>query len=147
MMRQTINGITRRTFIVTAMLLTPVVRARARTQVAVSLDDFVDLSQRLLGRQSLDREVAKIYLTALTPDAAGAAALANLIEAAGNPTPEQRALTSTIIEWWYTGVYTVDGKPRLATHTGALMWSALDRPAPGTCTGRFGDWARPLEAV
>lgn len=140
-MRQITHGITRRRFIIAAMLLAPVLRARAQA-VVVPLDDFIELSERLLGRKSLDRELAQIYLKALTPDAASAAGLANFIEAAGNPTPEQAALARTIIEWWYTGVYTVDGKPRLATHTGALMWSALDRPAPGTCTGRFGDWAR-----
>jgi hypothetical protein len=146
MMRQPMHEISRRAFILAAMLLAPVMRSRAQG-VVVPLDDFIELSERLLGRKSLDREIAQIYLTALTPDAASAASLANFIEAAGNPTPEQTALARTIIEWWYTGVYTVNGKPRLATHTGALMWSALDRPAPGSCTGRFGDWSRPIGAI
>src|SRR5690349_13970641 len=38
---------------------------------------------------------------------------------------------------------TVGGERRLATHTGALMWSALGTRAPGTCApGEFGEWAR-----
>jgi hypothetical protein len=145
-MRQATNGISRRRFIVAAMLLAPVVRAHAQP-ISVPLADFIEVSQRLLGRRSLDREVAEIYLKALTPDAASAASLANLIDAAGNLTPEQSALARTIIEWWYTGVYAVDGTPRLATHTGALMWSALGRTAPGNCGGPFGAWASPPAAI
>ena len=71
--------------------------------------------------------------------------LAYLVESNNNPTPEMKALASTIIEWWYTGVYTIKGEPRLATHTGALMWPALGRPAPGTCTATFGAWSRAPE--
>ena len=54
---------------------------------------------------------------------------------------------SAIIEWWYTGAYTVGGERRLATHTGALMWAALGMPAPGTCTGSFGAWSRPPRTI
>ena len=104
--------------------------ARSRSTQPTSLDEFVELSGRLLGRSKLDREVAQIYL-------------ALLVQSNGNPTPEQAALSRTIIEWWYTGVYTIDGKPRLATHTGALVWSALGMPAPGTCAGQFGAWSQP----
>lgn len=146
MMPSTFVSISRRGFLLAVALLAPCVRAFAQAPVSVPLDDFVELSQRLLRRQSLDREVAQIYLKALVTDAASAANLANLIDASGNLTPEQSALAGTIVEWWYTGVYTVDGTPRLATHTGALMWDALERPAPGTCTGRFGDWSRPPAA-
>jgi hypothetical protein len=101
------------------------------------------LSQRLLGRSKLDREVAQVYLNALLADVDNAIYLAMLVQSNGNPTPEQAALSRTIIEWWYTGVYTMDGKPRLATHTGALVWSALGMPAPGTCAGQFGAWSQP----
>jgi len=69
--------------------------------------------------------------------------LANLAASNGNPTPELRALSATIVEWWYTGVYTVGDDKRVATHTGALMWNAMSMPAPGTCAGPFGAWSRP----
>ncbi len=95
----------------------------------------------------LDREIAQIYLSALSADADTAVHLATLAESNGNPTPEQAVVARTIIEWWYTGVYTVDGKSRVATHTGALMWSALGMPAPGTCAGAFGAWSRPPDTI
>lgn len=107
-----------------------------------SLDDFIDLSQRLLERKNLDRDVARIYLDALNADADSAVTLAYLVEANGNPTSEMKVLGATIIEWWYTGVFTIKGERRLATHTGALIWSALGMPAPGTCAGPFGAWSR-----
>ena len=121
--------------------------ARQPRPVTTSLDDFLELSARLLGRSKLDRDVAQIYLDAMHADPETAIHLATLVQSSGNPTPEQAALSRTIIEWWYTGVYTIDGKPRLATHSGALMWSALDMPAPGTCAGPFGAWSRPPAGI
>ena len=135
----------RRVFLAVALWFAPAARllAVSRPSAPVSLDEFVDLSQRLLGRTKLDRDVAKIYLDALNADADSAPTLAYLVEVNNNPTPEMKTLAATIIDWWYTGVYTINGKPRLATHTGALMWSALGIPAPGTCAGPFGAWSRP----
>jgi Membrane bound FAD containing D-sorbitol dehydrogenase len=132
----------------TLVLLAPSARlralvARSRAIAPTSLEEFVELSQRLLARSKLDRDIAQVYLDAVLSNADDAAQLAYLVESTGNPTPEMRALASTIIEWWYTGVYTIDGKPRLATHTGALVWSALGMPAPGTCAGQFGAWSQP----
>ena len=141
--------LTRRGLLLSTMvLLAPSARlrafmARSRSTEPTSLDEFVELSQRLLGRSKLDRDVAQVYLNALLADADSAIYLATLVQMNGNPTPEQAALSRTIIEWWYTGVYTIDGKPRLATHTGALVWSALGMPAPGTCAGPFGAWSQP----
>ena len=145
--------LTRRGLLLSTMvLLAPSARlralvARSRSTEPTSLDEFVELSQRLLGRSKLDRELAQIYLNALVADADNAIYLATLVQMNGNPTPEQAALSRTIIEWWYTGVYTIDGKPRLATHTGALVWSALGVPAPGTCAGQFGAWSQPPPGI
>jgi hypothetical protein len=141
--------VTRRGLLLSTMvLLAPSARlraivARSRSTQPTSLDEFVELSGRLLVRSKLDREVAQIYLNALLADADNAIYLATLVQMNGNPTPEQAALSRTIIEWWYTGVYTLDGKPRLATYSGALVWSALGMPAPGTCAGPFGAWSQP----
>src|SRR4026209_27848 len=135
--------LTRRGLLLSTMvLLAPSARlraivARSRSTQPTSLDEFVELSGRLLGRSKLDREVAQIYLAALNADPDSAIYLALLVQSNGNPTPEQAALSRTIIEWWYTGVYTIDGKPRLATHTGALGWSALGMPAAGPRTGQI----------
>jgi hypothetical protein len=141
-MRSSMVTLSRRAFVAVALFFAPAL-ARQTLPVTTSLDEFLELSGRLLGRSKLDRDVAQIYLDALNADPDSVVHLATLVHSNGNPTPEQAALSSTIIEWWYTGVYTIDGKPRLATHTGALVWSALGMPAPGTCAGPFGAWSRP----
>jgi hypothetical protein len=137
-------SLTRRALLASAMLLAPAARLRVFA-APISVDQFIEVSQRLLGRSKLDREIAQVYLDAVLSNADDAITLAYLVESNNNPTPEMKALASTIIEWWYTGVYTIKGESRLATHTGALMWSALGRPAPGTCTATFGAWSRAPE--
>ena len=145
--------LTRRALLLsTVVLLSPPARlralvARSRSIAPTSLDEFLDVSQRLLGRSKLDREVAQVYLDAVLSNADDAIALAYLVESNNNPTPEMKALASTIIEWWYTGVYTVKGESRLATHTGALMWSAVGINAPGTCAAQFGAWSNPPASI
>jgi hypothetical protein len=133
----------RRVFLAMVLFLAPAARLRARQPrpSAISLDQFLELSARLLQRPKPDPQLAQLYLDALSADPDSAVHLATLYQMNGNPTPEQAALAGTIIEWWYTGVYTVDGKPRLATHSGALMWDALGMPAPGTCAAPFGAWS------
>ena len=135
-----------------AVLLTPAVRLGALGRQArtppISLDEFVGLSQRLLGRTNLDARVAATYFNALIADAANVPLLTRLAHGPGTDlAPAHLALERTIIEWWYTGTYIVGGERRLATHTGALMWGALGMPAPGTCTGPFGAWARPPRPI
>jgi hypothetical protein len=130
--RISLHSQTRRAFLM-AVVLAPALRLRGRAQperLTPSLDDFVRLSQSLVGRTNLDREVAAIYHQALMADGAT------------GPVLERR-----IIECWYTGTYPVAGGRRVATHTGALMWAALGMPAPGTCSGRFGAWAARPPAV
>lgn len=142
--------LSRRVFL--AALAPPLARLRLAAQglaPAVSVDEFVRLSQRVTGRTSLDREVAATYLNALLAEPGHTAQLARL---ARNPAgaalaPEQVALEATIIEWWYTGIYTLEGEARIATHMGALMWNTLGMPAPGTCAGGFGAWSRPPRAA
>jgi hypothetical protein len=151
-MRSLMTGLSRRAFLVLVALVAPAARLQAWTRQpatapAITLDEFIELSQRLLGRSRLDREVAQTYLTALSADADTAIYLATLSQSNGNPTPEQSVVARTIIEWWYTGIYTINGKSRVATHTGALTWSALGMPAPGTCTGAFGAWSRPPDTI
>jgi hypothetical protein len=143
-------SLSRRAFLAAVAFVAPAWRLGAMASppaAQVSLDDFVELSERLLGRSKLDREVAQVYLSALNADADTAVHLATLAQSNGNPTPEQTAVARTIIEWWYTGVYSVGGTSRLATHTGALVWSALDMPAPGTCAGPFGAWSKPPRSL
>jgi len=139
-------SLTRRALLAGAMLLVPAARLRVFA-APTSLDQFIEVSQRLLGRSKLDREIAQIYLDAVLSNADDAVQLEYLVESNANPTPEMKALAATIIEWWYTGVYTMKGESRIATHTGALMWSALGITAPGTCAARFGAWSNPPGSI
>lgn len=148
-------SLTRRAFLVLAALLAPVARLRAITQrtltsttgpAAMSVDEFLRLSQRLVGRTRLDAQLAATYLNALLAVPGNIPLLAQLARStATGPdlTPAHLALERTIIEWWYTGTYTLKGGRRLATHTGALMWDALGMRAPGTCASAAGAWSRP----
>jgi hypothetical protein len=148
-------NLNRRAFLVLAALLAPVARLRAfarRTPTstsgpaAISVEEFLRLSQRLVGRTRLDAQAAATYLHALHAVPANIPLLAELARSTKpglELTPPHLALERTIIEWWYTGTYTLEGERRLATHTGALMWTALGMPAPGTCASAFGAWSRP----
>lgn len=138
--------LSRRAFLAAVALVATLTRPRLSAQAAppVSLDEFVRLSERLLGRTTIDRELAATYLKGLLADPVQSTQLALLTRNAGRtPTTAQVTLENTIIESWYTGIYTLTGAPRLATHTGALMWGALGMSAPGTCAGAFGAWSRP----
>ena len=137
-------SLSRRAFMALAALLAPASRLRAIAQrtpasapaaAAISVDEFLRLSQRLVGRTALDAQVASIYLNAHLAVPANVPLLAELARSTApgaDLTPAHLALERTIIAWWYTGTYTLNGEPRLATHAGALMWDALRMPAPGT---------------
>ena len=143
-------SLNRRAFLVLAVLLAPIARLRAIAQrtrtpatvaAAISVDEFLRVSQRLVGRTRLDAQLAATYLNALLAVPANIPLLAQLARGtapARDPTPVHLALERTMIEWWYTGIYTLNGERHLATHTGALMWSAMSLPAPGTCTSEIG---------
>ena len=137
--------LSRRAFLVLAALFAAAARLRAQP-AAISVDAFLSLSQRLVGRPTLDAQVAAIYLNALVAVPANVPLLAQLARGAAS-SPEQLALERTIIECWYTGIYTVNGERRVATHIGALMWSAIGVSAPGGCTGAFGAWSRAPRAA
>lgn len=140
--------LSRRDVLRLAVVLPFPLRASSRqvTDPAVSVGDFVRLSERLTGHTRLDAGVAAVYLKALMAEPANRPLLAVLVQGGPSSEPALAALERTILEWWYTGTYLVRGEARLATHTGALMWSALGMPAPGTCAAPFGAWARPPRA-
>jgi hypothetical protein len=151
-------SLNRRAFLVLAALLAPVARLRAiaqRTRTpaagppAISVDEFLRVSQPD-GTTRLDAQLAATYLNALLVAPANVPLLVQLARRpAPGPDPAAAllALERTIVEWWYTGIYTLNGERQLATHTGALMWTAMNLPAPGTCTGTFGSWSRPPGAT
>jgi hypothetical protein len=115
-------------------------RLKATAAPAISLEEFLALSERLTGRKGLGRGVGRIYLTALLADPGNGQRLAELKQGGSSHLSE---LERMIILSWYTGVYRLAGESRLATHTGALVWKSLGTVAPGSCVGPMGFWARP----
>jgi hypothetical protein len=126
------NTVGRRAFLAAIALIAPAFRPAPGAQ-SFSVDDFLALSSRLTGYDNLDREAAGIFLK-------------NLLATPGNILRLARpdaALERDIIVAWYSGVHQVQGEAQLVTHSGALQWRALSMPAPGTCVGPFGSWAKP----
>jgi hypothetical protein len=109
---------------------------------SIATDQFLALSTRLLGHRDLDARLARTYLDALVAVPATAALLDGLVNVSER-TADHAALERDIIETWYTGVHQVNGVRQVATHSGALVWRVLGRPAPGSCAGAAGDWAQP----
>ena len=103
-----------RLMMLAATILVNAAAANAQHSPAVTLDEFVELSQRLLRRVNIDREIAQQFLAALNADADNSVTLAWVVQSNGNPTPEQRVLSATIIEWWRTGEFEIGGERRLA---------------------------------
>ena len=142
-------GLSRRAFLVLVAWFAPVTRLRAfsgqpATATSISLDEFIELSQRLLGRSKLDRAIAQIYLGALSSDADTAIHLATLAQSSGNPTPEQAVRSSARSSSGGTPASTPSTASGASRRTPArLMWSALGMPAPGHCASAFGAWSRP----
>ena len=129
------NLLGRRAFLAAVALFAPAYRASPQAQ-SFPVDDFLALSSRLTGYDDLDREAAGVFLK-------------NLLATPGNVTRLARpdaAIERDIVVAWYTGVHQVRGEAELVTHRGALQWRALGMPAPGTCVGPFGSWAKPHRA-
>lgn len=112
---------------------------------AISLAEFVALSERLTGHRPLDPRTARMYLDALLEVPANrelAADLAHRKAGAAVASRAHMALEERIIASWYTGVHEAGGADRVADYAGALMWTALNRPAFGFCAGETGSWSR-----
>ena len=141
-----VDGLGRRRFLTLAGLLASFGQRVGLAQPVAAtfgLPEFLDLSRRLTGRPALDRQTAKTYLAAFLATSGNQARLLELLQRGSAISESQRELERTILAAWYTGVYQHDGRPALATHSGALMWQVLGTPAPGTCAGETGFWSRP----
>jgi hypothetical protein len=150
--RAFVKTLCRRAFLVVAAMLSPwsalgCGAPRPGTGGAgtpeTSATDFLALSARLTGRTNLDAAAAATYLGALNANARYRPVLADLVRDGKAATPAHVELEREIITAWYTGTYTIDGVPRVATYAGALMWTVFGRPAPGICAGPTGFWSDP----
>lgn len=121
------SSIGRRAFLTFAVFLI----ASGRSVAApVTIDEFMEVSERLLGRRGLDREAGEAFLRAINADPESAVTLAYLVQSNGNPTPEQRALSATIVAWWSTGIYMMNGTRHVTSYPDSLQWTPLSLSAP-----------------
>jgi hypothetical protein len=135
----------RRGFLVLAAL-SCAAPAAAQPRTAIDVEAFLALSRRLTGRRTLDRQLAQTYLSALLTQPGNADRLRELARRERADSDRRAALADLeheIVEAWYTGTCRINGTPQLVTHSGALKWTALSRPAPGVCASAPGGWAKP----
>jgi hypothetical protein len=133
---QASGGLSRRHFLAlgsgTALAL--ILGQAALAETTLSLEDFLELSGRLLDRPagSLSPDYAGLYLESLDTKA-----LESLIGGAADAALEQK-----IIQNWYTGLHAAGSGEAVATYTDALIREALDYTKPmGWCGGETGYWA------
>ena len=138
--------LTRRAFLWLAACTSPgatlFAQMRGNATAPISADDFLRLSQRLTARDALDAKMAPIYLGALLAMPGNGPLLAKLVQGPAID-PAETALEREIIDCWYTGTYPDGATRRVASYTGALMWTVIGRRPLATCAGVFGAWSRP----
>lgn len=109
-------------------------------QAAVTVDQFVTLSETLTATKSLDADVAKTLLGGFLATGNGAA-LAEMV-AEEKTFTSHTELANAIVAAWYSGVYDTGKGQAVADFTGALLWNALDFTKPfAECGGETGYWA------
>lgn len=142
--------------------LTEAAAAQATPEAEGGLDlaGFMALSSVLTGFDNLNLNLGRVYLESLQARTDFDISLETLYEQAGfsDDSPPQvieevvergifdqeetRSLADTIVEYWYTGVYTRDDQEVVATTVDALAWQSLTFTKPPTVCGPYpGFWA------
>ncbi len=107
----------------------------------LDIDDFLALSQQLIGQNDLSADIAEGMLKAfsVTGREDDISALA-----AGKSDDD---LANSIVTSWYTGESPDPDDLQVLTYTDALIWAAMDYTKPlAFCGGGVGYWADPPEA-
>jgi hypothetical protein len=111
-------------------------------QADVSVDQFLQFSERLTGASGLDADIAKTLLGGFLATGHGPA-LAELVRpdsGLGSP------LADAIVAAWYSGLYDTGHGIAVSDFNAALVWNALSFTKPfGSCGGEIGYWADPPE--
>lgn len=132
----------------------------------LTLQQFLMLSAVLTGVDNLSPDEARVYLQALQASDEFEVSLGELYQQAGfdEGTPpaaiedleaqgifESEATTTladTIIEYWYTGIYTTsEGEQAVATYVDALAWKALAFTKPNSICASPGYWEHRPEVT
>jgi hypothetical protein len=111
-------------------------------QADVSVDQFLQLSERLTGVGDLDADTAKTLLGGFLAAGHGPD-LAELIRSAP---VSASPLADALVAAWYSGLYETGQGTAVSDFNGALVWTALGFTKPfGSCGGQIGYWADPPE--
>jgi hypothetical protein len=126
-----------------SLLTAGAVSTRARAETAVSLDQFLGISSRLLGIDDLDRNTAGKFLEGLLTSGREAV-LGRFVNGVDTSSEAARTLADDIVASWYSGIYETGHGAAVATYNEAMMWRALSFTKPlGNCGGATGYWNSP----
>jgi hypothetical protein len=126
-----------------SLLAAGAVSTRAPAETAVSLDQFLRISNRLLGIDDFDRNTAGKFLEGLLASGREAV-LGRFVNGVDTSSEAARNLASDIVASWYSGIYETGHGPAVATYNEAMMWRALSFTKPlGNCGGATGYWNSP----
>ena len=115
---------------------------RAHSAPAPTLDAFMAASQRVTGKNSLDRDMGKSILEAFV--ASGRVNEIALLVADADPEFSQLAIANAVVAAWYSGLSPLAGAPDVTGFNEALVWDALTYTKPwGSCGGDVGYWGAP----
>ena len=119
--------------------------ANLYADAAVTVDQFVALSEKLTETKDLDADIAKTLLGGFLATGNGAA-LATLVQEDADFT-SYTELANAIVAAWYSGIYDTGPGKAVADFSDALLWNALDFTKPwAECGGETGYWADPPDA-
>lgn len=125
------------------LLAASAVSTHAQAETAVSLDQFLSISNRLLGIDDLDRNIAGKFLDGLVASGREVV-LGRLVSGADTSSDAARNLANDIVASWYSGIYETGQGRAVATYNEAMIWRALGFTKPlGNCGGPTGYWNNP----
>lgn len=132
-------------------------------QFPEGLARFMALSAAITGFEDLDPQIGTVYMQSVedNPDLlsleeiyqaaqiTSAESAVSLEQLQSGPLFSEEASRQTVNEiakMWYTGVYTENGEPMVATFVDSLAWKSLRFTKPNSICASFGFWATPPAA-
>jgi hypothetical protein len=112
-------------------------------QAELTVEQFLQLSERLTGASGLDADVAGTILGAFLATGLGP----GLQALAAGGQQRDGDLADAVVAAWYSGLVDTGHGTAVADFTGALVWNALTFTKPfAECGGEFGYWQNPPDA-
>ncbi|MBN8996010.1 MAG: hypothetical protein J0H94_12355 [Rhizobiales bacterium] len=113
--------------------------AMAHADPELGVDQFLALSEKLTGKESLDAGVAAKLLGGFVASGKGDGLLGLM---RGDDIDDE--LANAIVAAWYTGLYETGWGQAVSDFNGALVWAAMTYTKPwANCGGETGYWADP----